>query len=53
MFKTWNGHKGKSIMEYRDWGFTSTLTGTQAPVHHTRWAEALDDWMDSYLVIGD
>ena len=53
MFKTWKGHKGKSIMEYRDWGFTSTLTGTQAPVHHTKWAEALDDSMDSYLVIGD
>ena len=53
MFKTWKGHKAKSIMEYRDWGFASTLTGTQAPVHHTKWAEALDDSMDGYLAIGD
>jgi trimethylamine monooxygenase len=49
MFKEWKGHKKSAIMEYRNWGFPSTLTGTMAPVHHTPWADALDDSKASYL----
>jgi trimethylamine monooxygenase len=49
MFKKWKGDKVKAIMEYRDWGYESPLTGTVAPKHHTPWAEALDDSMESYL----
>ena len=49
MFKKWKGDKVKAIMEYRDWGFESPLTGTVAPEHHTPWVEALDDSMESYL----
>jgi len=49
MFKTWKGHKKKAIMNYRDLGFASTLTGTVAPAHHTPWVEAMDDSLEPYL----
>ena len=49
MFKDWKKHKKQSIIDYRDHGHTSPLTGTVAPVHHTRWVEALDDSLKSYL----
>ena len=50
MFKDWKGHKKADIMGYRDLGFTSTLTGTMAPAHHTPWLDALDDSMATYLL---
>ena len=49
MFKDWKKHKKQSIINYRDHGHTSPLTGTQAPVHHTSWEDALDDSLESYL----
>ena len=49
MFKDWKKHKKQSIIDYRDHGHTSPLTGTVAPVHHTSWVEALDDSLESYL----
>ncbi len=49
MFKDWKKHKKQSIIGYRDHGHTSPVTGTVAPVHHTHWADALDDSLDSYL----
>ena len=49
MFKDWKKHKKLSIVAYRDHGHTSPLTGTMAPVHHTPWAEAMDDSLESYL----
>ncbi len=49
MFHDWKKHKKQSIIDYRDHGHTSPLTGTVAPIHHTRWEDALDDSLDSYL----
>ena len=50
MFKQWKNDKKADIMNYRDKGFRSTLTGTMAPVHHTPWMEAMDDSMETYLL---
>ena len=50
MFKQWKDDKKADIMNYRDKGFRSTLTGTMAPVHHTPWMEAMDDSMETYLL---
>ena len=50
MFKQWKADKKADIMNYRDKGFRSTLTGTMAPVHHTPWMEAMDDSMATYLL---
>ena len=49
MFYDWKKHKKQSIIGYRDHGHTSPLTGRVAPVHHTRWEDALDDSLESYL----
>ena len=49
MFKKWKGDKKADIMGYRNLGFTSTLTGTVAPPHHTIWVEAMDDSLEAYL----
>ena len=49
MFYDWKKHKKQSILGYRDHGHTSPLTGTVAPIHHTRWEDALDDSLESYL----
>jgi trimethylamine monooxygenase len=48
-FIEWKGHKKKGIMTFRDHGYTSPMTGTLAPAHHTSWVEALDDSLESYL----
>ncbi|GLY66394.1 flavin-containing monooxygenase [Amycolatopsis taiwanensis] len=48
-FKTWEHHKEEGITTYRDRSFSSPCTGTSAPVHHTRWWEALDDSMSAFL----
>ncbi len=48
-FYEWKKHKKKGIMSFRDNGYTSPMTGTKAPAHHTPWAKALDDSMESYL----
>ena len=49
LFKEWEHHKAESILGYRDRCYASTLTGTTAPVHHTRWMEALDDSLPTFL----
>ena len=48
-FYEWKKHKKKGIMSFRDHGYTSPMTGTKAPPHHTNWVEALDDSLESYL----
>jgi trimethylamine monooxygenase len=48
-FVEWKGHKKLGIMEFRDYGYVSPLTGTKAPAHHTPWKEALDDSLETYL----
>ena len=51
LFKEWEHHKSESILGYRDRCYPSTLTGTMAPVHHTRWMEALDDSLGAFLSV--
>ncbi|MEO0327313.1 MAG: NAD(P)/FAD-dependent oxidoreductase [Pseudomonadota bacterium] len=48
-FFQWKKHKKKGIMEFRNHGYVSPMTGTMAPPHHTPWKDALDDSLQSYL----
>ena len=48
-FYAWKKHKKANIMTFRDNGYVSPMTGTQAPEHHTKWKDALDDSMAAYL----
>lgn len=48
-FFQWKKHKKQDIMTFRNNGYVSPMTGTQAPEHHTVWKDALDDSMESYL----
>ena len=50
-FYEWKKHKKADIMTFRNNGYTSPMTGTRAPAHHTPWKDALDDSMESYLDI--
>jgi trimethylamine monooxygenase len=49
LFKQWEHHKGEGIVTYRDRSYPSTLTGTMAPPHHTKWMQALDDSLEAFL----
>ena len=49
MFKKWEHDKENSIIGYRNNMFKSPCTGTQAPVHHTAWLEAMDDSMACFF----
>jgi trimethylamine monooxygenase len=51
-FFQWKKHKKEAIMGFRDNGYVSPMTGTMAPAHHTKWVDALDDSMESYLRAG-
>ena len=48
-FKVWEHHKEENIMTYRNNSFSSAVTGTVAPIHHTSWAEAMDDSMENFM----
>jgi trimethylamine monooxygenase len=48
-FKDWEHYKVEDIMTYRNHSFSSPVTGTVAPLHHTPWAEAMDDSMEVFL----
>jgi len=48
-FFQWKKHKKENIMGFRDNSYKSAITGTMAPVHHTKWAEAMDDSYESYM----
>lgn len=50
-FVKWKKHKKQDIMAFRDNGYVSPMTGVQAPPHHTKWVEAMDDSLESYLQI--
>src|SRR5690606_33155909 len=49
MFKQWLRDKQAGILDYRDRSYRSTITGTLAPLHHTRWMEAMDDSLEAFL----
>ncbi len=48
-FFQWKKHKKQDIMAFRDNGYVSPMTGHKAPPHHTKWVDAMDDSMESYL----
>ena len=48
-FKDWEHHKEQDIMTYRNNSFSSAVTGTVAPIHHTPWSEAMDDSMKVFM----
>lgn len=48
-FNTWEHNKHEDIMGFRDCPHKSVMTGTTAPVHHTKWLAALDDSMACYM----
>ena len=48
-FYEWKKNKKKDIMSFRDIGHTSPMTKKVAPAHHTKWVDALDDSLESYL----
>ena len=48
-FKVWEHHKVDDIMTYRNNSFSSPVTGTVASIHHTPWAEAMDDSMKTFM----
>ncbi|MGH3097102.1 MAG: NAD(P)-binding domain-containing protein [Streptosporangiales bacterium] len=48
-FKQWEHDKQASIVGYRDRGFTSPCTRSEAPSHHTPWWDAMDDSMAAFL----
>ena len=48
-FKEWEHHKVEDIMTYRNKSFSSPVTGSIAPVHHTPWATAMDDSSKVFL----
>jgi len=48
-FFQWKKHKKENIMTFRDNAYKSAITGTMAPLHHTKWVDALDDSYESYM----
>jgi trimethylamine monooxygenase len=48
-FKEWEHHKVENIMTYRNKSFSSPVTGSVAPIHHTSWENAMDDSLKTFL----
>ena len=48
-FKEWEHHKVEDILTYRNKSFSSPVTGSVAPLHHTPWEKAMDDSMKTFL----
>jgi trimethylamine monooxygenase len=48
-FKEWEHHKVEDIMTYRNKSFSSPVTGSIGPVHHTPWETAMDDSLKTFL----
>ena len=48
-FHQWEHDKAADIIGYRDKSFTSPVTGSASPVHHTPWWEAFDDSMATFM----
>ena len=48
-FYQWEHDKEKDILSYRNKSFSSAVTGSVAPIHHTNWLEAMDDSMDTFM----
>ena len=44
-----DSHKVEDISTYRNKSFSSPVTGSVAPIHHTPWATAMDDSSKTFL----
>ena len=47
-FYQWEHDKEEDIINYRNKSFSSAVSGSVAPIHHTNWLEAMDDSMDTF-----
>lgn len=52
-FKTWEHNKEESITGYRDRSFSSPVTGSVGPLHHSPWWEERDDSMATFLGVSE
>ena len=43
VFCQWKKYKSVAIMKFRNNTYRAFTTGSMAPIHHTAWAEALDE----------
>ena len=50
-FYEWEHDKEEDILNYRNKSFSSAVTGSVAPIHHTNWLEAMDDSMDTFMKV--
>ena len=48
-FYQWEHDKIEDIINYRNKSFSSAVTGSVAPIHHTNWLEAMDDSMNTFM----
>jgi len=53
IFFKWKQHKKEGIMTFRDKAYRSVITGTDPPIHHTPWKDALEDTIESYVEYKD
>ncbi len=52
LFYEWKNHKKADIMNFRDNAYRSVMTGKMSPQHHTKWMEAMDDSLASFMKSG-
>ena len=50
-FHQWEKDKMEDIINYRNKSFSSAVTGSTAPIHHTNWIEAMDDSMKTFMKV--
>ena len=50
-FYQWEHDKLENILDYRNKCFSSAVTGSIAPLHHTNWIEAMDDSINTFMKI--
>jgi trimethylamine monooxygenase len=48
----WIHDKHNDIMTYRDQSYASKYTGTQSPIHHSTFMDALDDSLETFMAAG-
>ena len=48
-FHQWEHDKLEDIVNYRNKSFSSAVTGSVAPLHHTNWLDAMDDSMRTFM----
>ncbi|XP_060062603.1 trimethylamine monooxygenase-like isoform X2 [Ylistrum balloti] len=49
LFDKWEDDKYADVLTYRDQVFSSVFTGTPGIKHHTRWIEAIDDTLETFV----